>query len=105
MITSEWHSGHSYYRVWKNNWCEQGGLFDFGARYGAIASTVPLHKRYKDTYYNVLCNAYDADGNHDHASYWGLDIYDLSTNSFRITFYSPDTAKCRYVFWRTVGFV
>lgn len=47
-VIESWSNGKSWYRVWSDGWCEQGGNSVGATR------TVTLFKAYKDANYNVL---------------------------------------------------
>lgn len=51
-ITETYVNGTSWYRVYSDGWCEQGGYFPPTSSYGM--RTVSFLKPYKDTNYNVL---------------------------------------------------
>lgn len=54
-IVETYQNGNSWYRLWSDNWCEQGGLQSYqGPPYGL--QTVTLLKPYIDTNYTVTAN-------------------------------------------------
>lgn len=51
-ITETYKNGTSWYRVWSDGWCEQGGIATGGA--SASGASVTLIKAYKDTNYTLI---------------------------------------------------
>ena len=49
-IVETYQNGESWYRVYSDGWCEQGGYVDIG---GQVTTTITLLKPYKDTNYNI----------------------------------------------------
>lgn len=55
-ITETYSNGKSWYRIYSDGWCEQGG--DFGEAYTSYTQkTITLLKTFANTNYHVLCNS------------------------------------------------
>ena len=52
VVTETYRNGWSWYRVYSDGWCEQGGYYDVG---GHTIGTVSLLKPYKHADYSLIC--------------------------------------------------
>ena len=50
-VVETYNSGFSWYRIWSNGWCEQGGMTPASS---SATKVVTLLQPYRDIYYNVL---------------------------------------------------
>lgn len=69
-------NGTSWYRVYSDGWCEQGGYVGSGS----APTTVTLLKTMTDTNYfvQITCYGYNSD-----AQYWASHVRDKTTTSFK----------------------
>ncbi|WP_086253648.1 hypothetical protein [Campylobacter sp. P091] len=88
----------SWYRVWSDKWCEQGG---FAPNTTIRHDTVTLLKPYKDTKYCI----YTSHMGGKWEAWWASDetITDVTTNSFKMNTQKNNTATCRN--WKTCGYI
>ncbi|WP_086239244.1 hypothetical protein [Campylobacter devanensis] len=88
----------SWYRVWSDKWCEQGG---FAPNTTIRHDTVTLLKPYKDTKYCI----YTSHMGGKWEAWWASDetITDVTTNSFKMNSQKNNTATCRN--WKTCGYI
>jgi hypothetical protein len=83
FVIQSYKNGTSWYRVYSDGWCEQGGQISIDSSKGEV--TVSLLKTFKDTNYHVDCAGYVTTGYNDtaytlqNASYWGQ-----TTSSFKV---------------------
>ena len=103
-------NGTSWYRIWSDGRCEQGGIAQVNAN--TKNYTVNLLKAYKDIYYNISCNQYFGAINYansgNSATYDALNSYSCATNtrtisSFRLQYIT--TGQNRFVSWQTCGYL
>ena len=73
-IVETYHSGDSWYRVWSDGWCEQGGV--------AEAGSVTFLKPFANTNYTVLVNNRDEDYNANSQADKLCQPKNLTTTSF-----------------------
>lgn len=79
-IVSKYSSGYSWYRVWSDNFVEQGGVAAITSGYGPVALLIP----FASTNYSVIANLTFLTGT---MTYTNADIVatdSLTTTSFRI---------------------
>ncbi|WP_201790987.1 hypothetical protein, partial [Campylobacter vicugnae] len=88
----------SWYRVWSDKWCEQGG---FAPNTTTRQDTVTLLKPYKDTNYCIYTSHM---GGKD-VNWWPSDemILDVTTSSFKMNSQKNNTSTCRN--WKTCGYI
>ena len=71
-VTETYKNGASWYRVWSDGWCEQGGLLPSAS--SAQKVTVTFLKTFSNTNYNIFKNV--AANNSDGVSYRVVSFYD-----------------------------
>lgn len=71
-VTGTYQNGASWYRVWSDGWCEQGGLLPSAS--SAQKVTVTFLKTFSNTNYNIFKNV--AANNSDGVSYRVVSFYD-----------------------------
>ena len=57
VVVETYKNGNSWYRVWSDGWCEQGGVFDRGSditTWGTVM--ISLVHPFKDTHYTLMVN-------------------------------------------------
>lgn len=102
-IIETWTDGTSWYRVWSDGWCEQGGHFSVIA--SAALYTVTMFKPYLDTNYNLqitLASTYSTlytDG--------ASPRYDSACNKTTISFQTTSWTDQRLADkdWRAAGYI
>jgi hypothetical protein len=67
VCVETYQNGTSWYRVYSDGWCEQGGQIT-GLNSSASTYNVSLLKTYKDTSYNIVC--------------WDMSRYSSSTPTY-----------------------
>ena len=101
-ITETYINGTSWYRVWSDGWCEQGGLsvnLDWNT-----TITINLLKQYKDTNYSVLCCG---DYTHTRGERYP-QFHSRTVNSFQVYgSFSGNNASAgkMYVSWQASGYI
>ena len=91
-------SGTSWYRIWSDGWCEQGGVLDKGSA-SISTENIILLKPYKDTDYNVVLTLAIASSG---SAYTPLLIVPLSTTQFSC---GMTGTQWRYMYWRACGYI
>ncbi|ARR02216.1 hypothetical protein CVIC8964_0804 [Campylobacter vicugnae] len=88
----------SWYRVWSDKWCEQGG---FAPNTTTRQDTVTLLKPYKGTNYCIYTSHMGGKNAHWYPS--DEQIIDVTTTSFKMNSQKNDTSTCRN--WKTCGYI
>lgn len=101
-IIETYHNGSSWYRIWSDGWCEQGGVVDSVAADSYTSATVNLLVEYGDTDYYASVMQWD------NGQTLGIDlatggesIHTKSTDSFVISTYSWTYGRM----WRAEGYL
>jgi len=100
VVIENYVNGTSWYRVYSDKWCEQGGKFDGSSN---ARKTVSLLKSYKDTGYCIYCTVY-ADITSGNLTAAGVDNPDTTISSF-VLYNSQWGYASRGGFWATAGFI
>lgn len=87
----------SWYRIWSDGWCEQGGELGFTST-GWVKGTKSLNIPFKDTKYNVMVM-----GNWSDAASSSCTVTAKTTDSFTIK-YAINTTAQKGV-WRAEGYI
>lgn len=99
ILTESYVSGTSWYRVYSDGWCEQGGYFDGnGTTYNFY--TMALLKNYVNTDYSIFTEAYNEDFKNGVGPYY-FGVHNKTTSSFQ--FYSDGNMQRR--FWKACGYI
>ena len=85
-----------WYRVYSDNWCEQGGRFTSN---DATSTTVTLMKAYRDTNYLPMICMYGLNGA---AQYRTFQVQTINTNSMLVWNCTNGTNTC---LWRCEGYI
>lgn len=91
-ITETYSSGTSWYRVWSDGWCEQGG-------YSKENTTIALLKEYSTNSYNISLTRTSTE---QYA--FAPSVYSQSTDSF-VFQVTSDLAGDSYAYWKTEGYI
>ena len=100
-ITETYQNGTSWYRVWSDGWCEQGGRL-----YNAndVANTIRLLKTMKNTNYSVFI-AHGVKGCYSGTAYlrWAEEPFNFTATSFQI--YTHPSEGLNTVQWKVCGYL
>lgn len=100
-IVETYHSGNSWYRVYSDGWCEQGGVSPASG-----TATIDLIKEYKDTNYQIFSSGKNLNNN---GAVYCFQVRTINTDSF--TYYqtyssSSSTGQSGSSwFWKTCGYI
>ena len=97
-IVETYINGTSWYRVWSDGWCEQGGIS--GNIPGTAGVTVSLLKAYKDTSYAIFTST-TSHNQSQPAGPW--DGVTKTTTQFALDFQSSSITGS--VYWNTKGYI
>lgn len=95
VVVLNYKNGSSWYRVWSDNFCEQGGYKTITSG----ANTVNLLKNFADTNYSPLVTIYESSTS---GNYYATYIKSKTTSSFSV--YSAQSSSDG-VFWRASGYI
>ena len=95
-VTETYQNGSSWYRLWSDGWCEQGGETAMGPN--TSPTTVNLLKAYKNTNYNIIAVKEIA----SHASTGTVQVTRESASYFTIAWTYNSS---RYALWRACGYI
>ena len=93
-------NGTSWYRIYSDGWCEQGGRFNANNTATTASYTVNLLKYYKDTNYSIVTCGYS---NHADQFKNGVSPYSFTTSSFVIQTYNNDALQP--IVWQASGYI
>lgn len=79
-VTSSWHSGTEWYRIWSDGWCEQGGHYTGSIGTDATLN-MNLHQSFVDTNYSLHFQVYGSGTNDEGTDY---AVNSKTTSSFVI---------------------
>lgn len=98
FVVESWRDGLSWYRVYSDGWCEQGGVA--GYFYQSSAS-VKFHKSYKDTNYSVMLST-DA-GHSSGDKRFGYRWVRSTKEVFSVSAWFEESSG--NVFWEAKGYI
>ena len=90
-------NGASWYRVYSDNWCEQGGIATIS---GNQTLSISLMKAYTNTTYSILQSMYTT--NHQDVWGYGNKVAAVTTSSFSLY---NNSATSGNICWRTSGYI
>ena len=90
-------NGASWYRVYSDNWCEQGGIATIS---GNQTLSISLMKAYTNTTYSILQSMYTT--NHQDVWGYGNKVAAVTTSSFSLYNNSSTSGN---ICWRTSGYI
>ena len=104
ILTESYVNGASWYRVYSDGWCEQGGMAS--GTLGTLVQ-VALIKSYKDTSYNILLTATHTNepAAADNNRFASVNTTYLGVNSFKYLVTSTTNNSGNPVYWRTSGYI
>lgn len=95
-LKESWVSGASWYRLYSDNWLEQGGRFQSN---DTANTTVTFAKAFTDTNYTpIVGQMYGSSGD---ATYWNWAIYTISNTSMII--HNATNGAGNYCIWYAAG--
>lgn len=100
-IVETYVNGTSWYRVYSDGWCEQGGLSDNGSAVANYTKTITFLKPFKDTNYTAFCTMRDGQ------SQTNVNLASVAGSSMNIVA-SPNYGNSytqRYVYWQACGYI
>ena len=101
-IVETYINGDSWYRVWSDGWCEQGGGALITDGYGPVT----LMKNYRDVSYTVLTTYYHGSGVQPFETADIVAIDSMTNSSFRILgSTNSDTPLSGAAMWTTKGYI
>lgn len=92
-VKETYRNGNSWYRLWSDNWCEQGSLSNYPA-------TISLLKSYADTNWNVVATI---STNATKAQYENITCTEKTTNSFYLDQAGRGVSNSAY--WYAFGYI
>lgn len=102
-IVETYQNGSSWYRVYSDGWCEQGGIYDNGSDVRSIETTITFLKQFTDTNYN-----FQAQGVRDTTGYHVTmcGCYAQTNSSIDVICYGfNDIDLARYIKWYACGYI
>ncbi len=93
-ITETYKNGKSWYRIYSDGWCEQGGHTNSSNQ----QVTITLLKNYKDTNYSPIAIS-NTSGS---AANYNSSVNNLTTSSFQ---FNSMVNKACYCFWEAKGYI
>ena len=93
-------SDQTWYNLYSDGWCEQGGLYDNNSAVSSYTGTITLLKPFKDTNYTAFCTMYS--GN----SQTNVNLAAITKVSMKIVA-SPNYGNSytqRYAYWQASGY-
>lgn len=104
-IVESGHNGSSWYRVWSDGWCEQGGIINVNYVTNATYSVgITFTKEFADTNYSIF--AFSADRPNVHQSNISYPTNSKATTGFTMwTFTSGTTTNNVPVSWEAKGYI
>lgn len=96
-IVETYQNGTSWYRVWSDGWCEQGGFYDKGA-YNTSNASVTLLKPFTNTNYNISISEYYASA----ANVYALLIIGKTTQNITV---GKSGSNWQSLYWRACGHI
>lgn len=97
FVTQTYQNGTSWYRIYDDNWCEQGGIATLKS---SQTLAITLMKAYTNTNYSILQSMYTT----NNIDVWGYGnkVAAVKTSSFSLYNNSSTSGK---ICWRTSGYI
>ena len=100
VVVETYQNGASWYRVWSDGWCEQGGVINTTSAGGS--QTINLLVPYKDTNYGFVKSACFIATSNTYVAY--ATGYHSKTNS-TVTAYFFKSSEANYYNWQAYGYI
>lgn len=94
-VVETYQNGASWYRVWSDGWCEQGGTFTWSDN--GTKGPITLLKPMGSNTYSVTCQTIGAGSDGSDT----INIYSRSNTNFYISAFS----SYRNMFWQVSGYI
>lgn len=105
-ITESYVNGTSWYRIYSDGWCEQGGIADYGSYAISGSIAVTFLKTFKNTNYSVLASMKDADAPNDYLLIASINPSKYTTSGVTLYFYGNGSGDLqRYFVWEAKGYI
>jgi len=103
-IVETYVNGTSWYRVYSDGWCEQGGIYDNGSNSRSYTTNITFLKNFKNADYNISAVAVRLDNSIDCVT--ALGVYDKTVSGITIrTFGISSTDLSQYLDWVAMGYI
>lgn len=99
-IVETWHSGTSWYRIYSDGWCEQGGSQLISSTSSGTVSNITFLKPFIDTNYTVTLGLGDSSSSNTNVYGW---YYDKTTNGIKLLTFIVSTSTP--FGWQTCGYI
>lgn len=100
ILVESYGNSTSWYRVYSDGWCVQGGHFTATT---TGANTITLLKPFADNSYSISFNRYSGyGGGINTASYWVNMILGMTANNFSVAI---DTGYANPIIWQACGYI
>ena len=105
VVVETYKNGNSWYRVWSDGWCEQGGVFDRGSDITTGGTVViSLVHPFKDTHYTLMVN----NGGNSTGNGFGWYVENnimtaRALSEFYVYTWKRETSN-RYISWYACGY-
>lgn len=105
VVVETYKNGNSWYRVWSDGWCEQGGVFDRGSDITTGGSVViSLVHPFKDTHYTLMVNNGGNSTGNGFAWHVASNIMTArALSEFCVCTWKGETSN-RYISWYACGY-
>ena len=105
VVVETYKNGNSWYSVWSDGWCEQGGVFDRGSDITTGGTVViSLVHPFKDTHYTLMVNNGGNSTGNGFGWYVENNIMTARTLSeFYVYTWKRETSN-RYISWYACGY-
>ena len=103
ILTESYVNGTSWYRVYSDGWCEQGGILSFTAR-RTFTNTISLLKSFINTNYTCIANLRSNEPNDTFIT--GYNIANMTTSSFVVTGNTYEGVNINTgIIWQACGYI
>lgn len=98
-IVETYQNGSSWYRIWSDGWCEQGGI---ATTVGQSGATITLLKSFTDTNYSITGIS---DNNATGGGFHNVIYYDKANNGFKIASTYGGQFYAGIIIWTACGYI
>jgi len=102
VITTTYVNGSSWYRIYSDGWCEQGGIYDNGSAAGNFKATITFLKPFIDTNYTAQAITITTN---EHPASSSIYAYSSSDMSIFVNRNYNSSANMRYIMWQACGYI
>lgn len=105
VVIENYVNGTSWYRVYSDKWCEQGGVLDFGSDQTSNAGwNITLLKRMANTNYSVMACSGGNSSNGGYGNYIAVSNVGKTTTTISGHDWKTETSF-RYINWEVKGYI